>query len=65
MTLLATLRAADCPHFEDHTPCPDGYIAWHDWARKMNRTHLATKCKGCGLFKIWVPRRTRNEETER
>lgn len=52
---------ADCPSFHDHTPCPEGYIQWHAWARRMNRTHRSTKCVGCGLYKVWIPRKRRAE----
>jgi hypothetical protein len=53
MTKAVTL----CPNFENHTPCPEGYLQWHAWAREMLRTHRSTKCGGCGLYKIWVPKR--------
>lgn len=39
---------------KDHTPCPEGYIAWHEWAEKKSKTHKQVKCEGCGLFKIWI-----------
>ena len=42
-----------CPNFEDHTDCPEGYIAWHYWAKKMSKTHRQRKCAGCGRFAIW------------
>lgn len=46
-----------CQNFVDHTPGqPGGYLAWHDWAAKMARTHNQERCSGCGLFQIWVPR---------
>lgn len=54
MTKAVTL----CPNFADHTPCPEGYIQWHAWADKMARTHRARKCSGCGLYKIWEPKRS-------
>lgn len=50
-------RVEDCPSFHDHTPAPAGYNQWHDWARKMLRTHKQIRCTGCGLFHIWIPRR--------
>lgn len=40
----------------DHTPCPEGYLAWHAWAGRMSRTgHRQVKCPGCGLWAIWLP----------
>lgn len=51
-----------CPHFEDHTPSPDGYLAWHDWAGKMARTHRQERCAGCGRWAIWVPKAGRVAE---
>lgn len=45
-----------CPHIEDHTPAPEGYLEWHAWARRMNKTHRQTVCGGCGRFSIWHPK---------
>lgn len=36
-----------------HTPCPDGYIAWHEWAERKSRRHYQVRCDECGLFAIW------------
>lgn len=52
-----TKAEVECPSFHDHTPCPDGYIQWHAWARRMNRTHKQIRCTGCGRFAIWIPRK--------
>ena len=56
--IAAGLSEALCPHFEDHTPSPSGYLQWHMWAKQMNRTHRVERCHGCGLYTIWTPRRT-------
>ncbi len=40
---------------ELHTKAPIGYIAWHEWAEKMIKTHTQRQCNGCGLYKIWEP----------
>lgn len=39
-----------------HTPCPDGYVQWHEWAEWINKTHRNVACPDCGKFAIWVPR---------
>ena len=41
-----------------HTPSPIGYLAWHDWADKISKTHKQVKCKSCGLFKVWIDKKT-------
>jgi len=43
-----------CPDRGKHTDCPDGYIHWHEWAEKMNKSHKQIKCEKCGLFSIWI-----------
>jgi hypothetical protein len=37
-----------------HTPCPEGYVNWHEWAEAMSKTHRQIPCPGCGLYYIWV-----------
>ena len=39
-----------------HTKCPECYVEWYYWAEKMKKTHKQIKCKGCGLWSIWVKR---------
>jgi hypothetical protein len=39
---------------DDHMDGPDGYLAWHDWAKRMGQTHYQLRCGGCGLYKIWI-----------
>lgn len=51
-----TAKAILCPHIEDHTPQPEGYIQWHAWAEMMNKTHKQRRCAGCGLYAIWEPK---------
>lgn len=43
-----------CLNRDKHTPSPDGYLHWQDWADEMSKTHKQIKCKSCGLFAIWV-----------
>lgn len=45
-----------CPQVEQHTPAPSDYGIWHDWAQEMGRTHIQTRCGGCGMWEIWIPR---------
>lgn len=46
-----------CPHLEDHTSCPEGYLEWHSWAEFMSKTHRQVRCCGCGLYAIWEPKK--------
>lgn len=48
--------ADDCPHIEDHTACPSGYLAWHEWAERMAETHVTRRCRHCGFWTVWVPK---------
>jgi len=41
---------------EPHTEAPRGYLAWQEWAQRMDRTHNARQCRGCGLWVIWEPK---------
>lgn len=50
-----------CALKAQHTPRPDGYLNFCDWAEAMAKTHRQTKCPGCGLFIVWVPRRGRKQ----
>ena len=45
-----------CPNKAQHTPQPDGYLEWHDWAERMTKTHRQIQCDGCKLWAIWVPK---------
>lgn len=45
--------ADDC---DNHTPCPEGYIEWHQWAEFMSKTHTQRRCRECGLYAIWEPK---------
>lgn len=40
-----------------HTPCPENYLDWHEWAREKNETHRQCRCDECGLYEIWVARK--------
>ncbi len=51
------MSAEICPQIEDHTWAPEGYIQWHAWAKEMSKTHKQRKCSGCGLYKIWEPKK--------
>ncbi len=50
------VAAGLCPHFEDHTAAPAGYLQWHAWATKMSKTHQQRKCDGCGRYSVWEPK---------
>jgi hypothetical protein len=48
----------------DHTPCPEGYLQWHEWAKKKSKTHRQIKCNACGLYAIWIPKKKRGVEAK-
>ncbi len=48
--------AKPCPEAATHTPCPVGYVAWHEWAEEKSRTHEQRKCPACGRWVVWAPR---------
>lgn len=52
-----------CPKRDEHTPSPEGYLAWHAWAERKSRTHRQIKHQPCGLFAVWVPRAARLSAT--
>jgi hypothetical protein len=41
------------PDCEPHTPRPEGYVAWWEWADLMAETHTQRRCKGCEQWAIW------------
>lgn len=48
--------ADDCPDIKRHTKHPEGYVAWHEWAEKKERTHTQERCPTCGFYSIWKKR---------
>lgn len=50
---------------DDHVYGPDGYLAWHEWAQRMSKTHQQIRCDECELWAIWVPKMFGREETNR
>lgn len=54
--MSAYTDSTPCPAPEQHTPCPSDYLAWHEWAERMQATHEQQQCPGCGLWMVWVPR---------
>lgn len=46
----------DCPDVADHYEpgIPEDYVKRREWATKMRRTHTQKRCRGCGLWAIWV-----------
>ena len=45
----------NCPNAHNHTKAPRGYLAWHEWADEMMKTHTQVICDGCKRYSIWVP----------
>ena len=42
-----------CDH---HTPAPERYTGWGNWADRMRKTHSQVRCQGCGRWAIWLPK---------
>lgn len=47
---------SDCPDKAKHTPCPNGYLSWQEWAEKKAKTHVQMPCPTCGHWAIWKRR---------
>lgn len=56
-----SIPLADCPQLAKHTKCPEGYLDWHEWAEKKQKTHRSVRCPGCGLYAIWKPKKKRTK----
>ena len=54
-------QSKSCPQVHLHSPQPEGYLQWHDWADKMRKTHVQKQCPGCGLWAIVVPKPVQKE----
>lgn len=52
----AQKREQECLYKGNHTRSPTGYLAWHEWAREMSKTHRQKRCPGCKLWVIWEPK---------
>lgn len=52
----ASRPASACPTASLHTPCPDGYAEWHEWADARATTHKQEMCPGCRRYAIWTPK---------
>ena len=48
-----TLVDDGCPEWKSHTPDPQDYLGWFEWAEAKAKTHRQRRCTGCGLFKVW------------
>lgn len=49
------VRWPECPESHRHTPAPEGYLEWHEWAAKMTREkHRQLRCPGCQRWAIWT-----------
>ena len=47
-----------------HTPCPAGYLEWHDWAEKKEVRNYQTRCKVCGAWAVWKRKVTEPEKDD-
>jgi hypothetical protein len=52
-----------CPQADQHTPAPASYTGYHHWSARMSRTHMQTRCPGCGLYEVWIPKVARPART--
>ena len=50
----------DCPNYANHEPMPRDYVSFDEHGKLLNKTRKNVKCPGCGLYKIWVPRKPKN-----
>jgi hypothetical protein len=61
-TFVDGLIEMSCPNIAGHTKgIPAGYGERAEWAMRMGRTHRQTRCPGCDLYVIWVPKKKRAE----
>lgn len=49
------LEPGDC---EQHTPHPESFRRWAEWASQMHQTHTRRQCHACGLWAVWEPKGT-------
>lgn len=49
-------RADACPNAANHTPWPEGYSDFFEWAEHKAITHTQTQCPGCQLWNVWIPK---------
>lgn len=59
-TYTRHIEGVDCPNEAEHTPDPRGYVAWHEWAVEMEKTHKQYACPGCGRYAIWKPKKPKS-----
>lgn len=45
-----------------HTPAPTDYLMFHAWAKEKRKTHRQTRCPGCGLWAVWVPKQPKRKK---
>ncbi len=52
------VNAERCPREEEHYEPgkPDGYLDRQEWFKEMAKTYQQTRCDGCNLYVIWVPK---------
>lgn len=45
-----------CPNAANHTPQPEAYMVFEDWADTVSKTHHQSQCPDCELWVIWTPK---------
>jgi hypothetical protein len=54
-----------CQNYSAHTPTPDGFYDLVEWVDKKSKTHDQTRCYGCGLYAVWVPKADGENDIEK
>lgn len=50
-----TEKLDPCPNLAQHTPSPDNYATWHEWAEAMEEAGaVSEECPGCHHWSIWT-----------
>lgn len=58
-TVVYPDTTSDCPERERHTPKPASDLEWEPWASRMTNSHNPRRCPGCGLWKVWEPKKSK------
>jgi hypothetical protein len=48
------MKVDECPDKANHTPCPESYMRFVNWADEKSKTHKQIRCTTCNKFAIWI-----------